>query len=405
MITLKTGSTDPRVHGKNLSRDWFVGFRHTCPDCLIRKPYQLRMGINYLRTIQERKEEGKAIARVLKGALEDGWNPHHDCIEDFLRKRIEQAPVPLDDYGMMPFNQALEFSLEKKKINLADKSYRCFGTAKRYAQAAAVKLGYFNLPIKDTKRRHVKELMDQICRDRQADYDRAGKGKKITGNFYNKYKGYLQCIFSELVEFDAMEYNPCDRIKNRPAIVTNIHRHASPQERQLIKSTLQLKCPRLFVYLAFEYGTGMRPGQILGVRICDIDWFNQCIVQHSDGKTRNAKHIPIPNSLLSLLKRLNLEECNPLHYLFSNAFRPGAERKKTDYATKTWKEIIKDGLGLSVSLYSFKGLGGDDKRDAGVSLQAVSSQYGHSKLSTTMIYTHSEKERMDKELREKSPGL
>jgi integrase len=366
------------------------------------------MGINFLKTAAGRRAEGKGVATLLHAQLKAGWNPHHQSIEDFLQQRHTPAINSAKAIASRPFNDALAFALEEKKPNLADKSYRGFKTCLDYAQRAATRCGIASQPIGETRKAHIKELLAQMVRDRQKDYDAAGKGMQVSGNFYNKYKGYLVCILSELVEYEALEYNPAVGLRDRPAIKTNIHRHATQQEREVIKSTLQLQHPEFYTYLATQYYAGIRPNEIFSIRICDIDWFSGYINLHpyeGGSKTRQSRRVPMPEELEKLFRKMGLEKRNPTWYLFSEYFLAGPKRKKRDYATKKWKEIVRDGLGLNVSLYSFKGLGGDDKREAGISLQAVSSQYGHTKLSTTMIYTHGEQARMDDELPKKTRAL
>ena len=41
---------------------------------------------------------------------------------------------------------------------------------------------------------------------------------------------------------------------------------------------------------------------------------------------------------------------------------------------------------IDVNLYSYKGKGGDDKLKAGVSLDSIRNQYGHSTKKMTEIY-------------------
>lgn len=213
-------------------------------------------------------------------------------------------------------------------------------------------------------------------------------------------------IFTELEDYEAVEFNPCLRINNKPEINTNLHRHASEKEKELIKAFLLNKNPNFYTYLATEYLTGIRPKELFGLQVCDIDWINQCFdVKPTDGKskTKKARKVPIPNSHLEHLESLNLEFAQPNDYIFSDNFKPGPERKRRDMATKLWKKLIKDEVGINVSLYSFKGKGGDDKRNAGVDAGAVSSGFGHSSMNMTMRYLHGEQDRINKDIIEKTP--
>ena len=411
---VKQGFTKPALSecGGDLSKEWFVHFRFTCPSCQARKQYQYRGTLNYLSSVVKRREYGQALAYNLLRAMERGWNPHHESIEEFTQRSAvsEQLKVitAMRDIGNMSFNQALDYAFQKKKPNLAKKSVSSIGGVKDFAKVAAIKLGFDQMPVKDTKRVHIKLLLDQIGKDRQAEYDKEGKGKTWTGNAYNKYKGFLQVIFLELTEYEAIEYNPCDKIKNRLTITTNVHRHATDKEREAIKAHLRHKAPRFYIYLVTEYLTGIRPNELMGVKVGDIDTFNQCIDIHpkeGGAKNRKARKVPMPNVLLKYLERLDLDKHEATDYVFSRGFRPGPERCGRDYPTKLWKELVKDGLGLNVSLYSFKGLGGEDKRKAGIPVDVVSIGFGHASVGQSLTYLHGERGRVTATIIEHTPDL
>jgi integrase len=412
----KQGFTTPKLHSYNgdLNKEWYVGFRHTCPTTGVRKAFQIRSGINYIDTIREREREGLAVAKIISQILERGWNPHVEKYEEF----ISRCENKVEEISLMPFNDALDFVLESKKPNLSHKSYLDIRGVKNFAKSAAYKLSYNNMPIGQTKRQHIKLLLDQIGKDRQEFYDQeyrlktaAGKKvkcKKWSGNSYNKYRTFLQLLFNELVEFNALEYNPCDKISTKPEMETNLHRHATEKEKELIKATLFTQHRNFYIFVVAEYLTGIRPNELFGLRVADIDWFNQCFdIRPVEGgsKTRKARRVPIPNAMLKYLDMLNLERANPDDYIFSKDFKPGPKRSKREAATRLWKEVVKDGLGLNVSLYSFKGLGGEAKRRAGLSADVVSAQYGHSNMNMTMRYLHGEQDRINREIIERTPDF
>lgn len=402
----------PKLSAGSIKKEWFVHFSYTCPDCDIRKSYQVRLGINRFKTSPERRAESKQIISLLHDALYSGWNPHHESIVDNVRRVHQEAQQSgevgiEDDLSKMPFNDALDFVLERKKPTLALKSVSSFKGVKEFAKSAAIVIGINRMPIGDTKRRHIKILLDQMARERQLAYDRKGNGQKFTGNSYNKYRELLQIFFSDLLEFDAVEYNPCEKIRSRTEIKTNIHRHATEREVTLIKEKLSAPKHRPFyIFLDAIYLTGMRPKELMELKVADIDIPNNCIrLSEHISKTKRARVVPIPNVFVKYLLEMRLDMSKASDYIFSTYFRPGPCKKKRDYATKHWKKLIKDELGLNVSLYSFKGLGGDARRNAGIDFQSVQSQFGHASGAMTMRYLHSEQDRINKQLIEITPDL
>lgn len=404
----KQGFTAPRLYNYkgDMKKEWYVGFRHTCPQSGVRKGFQIRAGINYATTASQRTTEGNALAKLLNTALQEGWNPHHEDLKSFLLR--DQAPEKAIE--QMPVVQALDFAFSKKR--LAKKSNSCIGGVKDFAKEAAFALGIAQLPICEFRRKHAKALLEQIEKDRNKFYattdNKRFRGLKFTGNTYNKYKGYFQMLFSELVEYEAIDFNPFDRLKGRPAIKTNPHRHATVKEVEKIKKHLKENQPYFFIYLLAEYHTGIRPKELFSLQVKDFDRLNQCfhVRPIEDGsKTRIARMVPIPNAFMQYLFTLQLDKYPPDYYIFSTYFQPGAIRKKRDYATKLWYKAVKEELRINVSLYSFKGLGGEDKRAAGIDAVAVQKQFGHTKMSTTMIYLHREQDRINQMIKEHSPDL
>lgn len=404
----KQGFTTPSLFDYNgvLKKEWYVGFRFTCPECSIRKPYQIRLGINNFKTVQERRADGRGIIKLLSNALDSGWNPHHECIEDYNNRQVEdpEAEAVNSDVAKMPMFKALRLGLEGKKPTLVGKSYNTFDGILKFAEAAGIKLGIARLPIHSITRKHIKSLLNQIARDRQTAYDKEGKGQQWTGNSYNKYKGILRAMFSEMFEYEAVEYNPCDKIKDKQEIKTNIHRHATEKEERAIKDHLWNYHPKFFIYLAVETLTGLRPFEIFKLKISDYDMFNQAFDTFT--KTKEARKVPIPNVLMKYIEMLDLHKHPSDHYIFGHDFEPNKYKKKRDYGTKSWREWIKEDLGLNVSLYSFKGLGGERKRQAGISLETVSKiSFGHASVGMSKVYLHGEQSRAAQDIIENTPDF
>lgn len=421
------GYSEPELHdcGGNTEREWYISFQFTNPKNFKRKSIQIRLGINYLKTPKERYNYAKSAISLIKQALRAEWNPFEVSLKKFLREVAEVEPQnDIDrDLSAMTFNEAIEYAYVKKQESVSD--IRNYRLVRDLAKRSATKIKMDTIPIRDVRKKHIKILLEQIQKDRQQDYQeeydrmmnkyrhrhptskmREPLLKKFTGNNYNKYKDFLHILLSELEEYEAIEFNPSKKISYKPEIKQNVHRHASAAEEKLIKRTLREKNIRLYVFLAIEELAGMRPKEILGLKISDIDYFNGWFnVWATDGrsKTRTARKVAIPNTLLPLLEILNLDNYNSDCYIFSWGLYPGTQRLKRDKVTKAYEKIVKKGLGLDVTLYSFRGLGADKRRDAGIEKATVSKGLGHTILKTTDIYLEREDERQRRVLIELTP--
>ncbi len=362
------GYTVPKLYdckGDLAKNNWFVGFRFTDPKTGNRKPVQIRGGINWIHIKAERYAEAKLLCHVIETSLKDGWNPCDQSFQDYLQRGCGTEPTSnITDFSRLQFCAALDWALEQRRPSLARKSKLDYGYVVTFAKASAEMLQFAHLPIHTIKRKHVKLLLNKMAEQRQVVYDAEGEGKKFSGNSYNKYKRVLSVLFTELLEYEALEYNPCSGISKRVEIGTNVHRHATAKEDAIIKKHLRENCRRLYRFLAFEELTGLRPKEISGVQIRDIDWFNQCInvrAEDEKTKTREARKVPIPNALMKIVEEMNLKALSSNFYLFSRELQPGPDRVHRNRVTDLWRVEVKEKLGLDVTMYSFKGLGGEKK--------------------------------------------
>lgn len=410
----------PEDHDMNKS--WFIQLEYIDPQTgeLCRKQY--RNGINYYKVKSERLNEAKSLVNALKLKLQGGWNPITNTV---------YKPTATTNFEELPLNQALNVGLTGKQDSLAEKSYKDISGVVRFFQTAAVKIGLDRLPVAQVRKKHIKLILDQVAKDRQHAYKvkwelrysrllrktgsnqgeaaaLAGKMQQWTGNSYNKYKEYVSGIFTELEDLEAVEFNPCHNITKKPEITTNIHRHASEREEVLIKQKLLDYNPYFFIYLATEHGTGIRPKELLGLQGANYDRINQCFdVEYTiDGsKTRTFRKVPIPDTLMTYLEKIPLDKVKPTDYIFSTDFRPGPIRINRKVVTDLWRVLIKEGLGINITLYSFKGKGGEEKRRAGIDLFSVGSGWGHGHVNMSKLYLHGEQDRINEEIRTKTPAF
>jgi hypothetical protein len=179
----KQGYSQPELfdYSGNLSKEWYVGFRFTCPTRQIRKPVQIRMGINYHNTVKDREAEAKAVITLIRECLESGWNPQDLSIDEYLKKEAEPEQNELEqDFSRMPFTHALQYAYDQKLSSLKKKSRQAYTSALNFATTAAKNLRIADTPIGDIKKMHIKSLLIQMGKDRQAVYDKEKKGKQFT---------------------------------------------------------------------------------------------------------------------------------------------------------------------------------------------------------------------------------
>lgn len=425
----KPGYSEPQIyptdrHDRDLSTEWYIGFRYTCPIRQKRLPFQVRLGINYYDTHKAREAEGRTIITLVDQCLKEGWNPFECEIKEYLqvqqaeqlKAQEEAAKKKANDPRYFGLNDALQWAYDKK--DLKERSRPAMECCLKFAKQAAIDLGIDKMPIKEVTRFYVRELLDRMKVNRQADYDKSEnkryKGKKFTPNNYNRYLAGLSAHFFELEDRDIIEYNPCHKITKKDPIDFGIHRHPSEKELAIIKKELPKLHPGLYDLLRFEYVTGMRPDEILDVKFSMVDYLNSCInisdnPYNEEGelisKTTAYRQVPLPQFLLDWIQ-VKSRDHDPDTYIFSLRFQPGSHRMTVAWVGMLWKRLVIEGLGINVSFYSFKGLGGEAKREAGIDTVAVSAGYGHTTTAMAQrVYLKKEGDRLRQQVIELAPDL
>ena len=159
--------------------------------------------------------------------------------------------------------------------------------------------------------------------------------------------------------------------------------------------------------------TGMRSGEICGLRWCDVDTVEGVIkVRHTlqriyiiEGETRHTellldtpktansvRDIPMSSELLKMLKSLN-KVVNENYYVISNDIKPIEPRTYRNYYKKLCKQLDIPELKFHGLRHSFATRCIESKAD----YKTVSVLLGHSNISTTLnLYVHPNKEQKKK---------
>lgn len=365
---------------------WYVYFRYNGH----LKRY--KFGINYIKDLKQREIEANSLAKVLHRKLKKGWNP-----------LLPEASQFSDE---MLFTAALNFALEKKKKDLAPKSYSGYKGTVNFIKTAVESLHLSYLTISELKRPHIRTIMDECKRQR-----------KWSNKAYNKHLNHLKAVLSELIQWDILEVNPAHKIKNLPVEESTANTPANIEQHKIIKEHLKENHFSFFVFVATIYHTGIRIWEALQLKASMIDFENKMIYLPAEiTKNRRDRVVPMNQHLEILFYENGVYDVPGEYYLFGSFrepgkgnlgkhkdFIPGPTRLKRDTATKRWKRIVKDGLGIDVNLYSNKHAGANAKILAGIDLDSLRELYGHTSKMMTVKYAKVVKDVYRKEIMDKSP--
>jgi len=369
---MKSIYTTPKiVKYDDLSKPWFVYFRYD------KKLFRFKYGINYIQNYKERLVESNKLQAALLEKLKDGWNPN---VPDIFNE--------VNNYTII---EALDFALDKKKAVLAKKSISDYNCSLNFIKTAINELLLDNIPIAEVKRVHIKTILDKIKEQRTS-----------TNNSYNKYLTHFGAILSELIQYDIIEFNPADKIKHLPTEESIFHNPASIKDIEKIKKELYSKDHNFYNFISVIFHLGIRPDEILQIKLSMIDFENEIITlipKNTKGR-KKYRVLPINKHLMQFFNEFEMQNIPKDFYLFGSFreagkgnvgpkldFIPGPTRIKVDTATKRWEKIVKLGLKINMTMYAMKKHGANMKLSSGISLEAISEQFGHTKLETTKIYT------------------
>lgn len=399
----------------DISKAWYIGFRYTHPATNKRIQVQIRGNLNYCSTVGSRREMANGLLTIIRKSLKDGWVPWNESFDSYIeRLSSAQEPDPITDINRKTFNQAIDFAMDNGTWakNTKD-NYRC--TAK-FAKTAAEKLKLDGTPIQEISSQHVMLILNQIK-----------KAESWSNKAYNKNKGYLCAIIGVVKKWKIITMNPAEGIDLLPVTETEGYQPYTFDEKIKIAKCLKEFNYRYFVLHQIIYHTGIRPFEVLALRIEDIRFATNeiVIVPNSDrenSKTKNVRYVPINPHLKELLSSLDFDIYPSNYYIFGSPyksgrgnsgkgvrnpeyFKPSETRIKIDTITKLWKELIWKGLGIHKYQYGAKHTGSDDKLLAGIELDALRDMYGHASKFMTEKYTTKLKEINKKKIIDNSPAF
>lgn len=381
----KINYTEPKLctYDNDVSKSWFIYFDYTNQITGEIKRFQFRGRINKNKDLKERLKLGIFLVQYWKEKLIAGWSPF-------------EAPT-VNEFSNMCFTEAIDFGLSK--CSVASTTFRAYKRTVEYFKEAAIALRINKTPIAQVRRQHIKLMLDEI------------KNKYNWSNFsYNKYIIFFSGVLSRLVEYEIIEHNPCHNIKPLPVVETRKFIPFTDYEKTLIREKLSKVHPNFFAYCMVIYHTGIRPKEVLALKISDLNFENGMIIikpnlEAENSKTKKIRMIPMCEHLYLLMKQLcSGFENRKDYYVFGSPFdkkgnkgrnggsknkkffSPSLNKPKADTPNRLWKILIKDELGIDKYLYANKHTGTDDKLLAGLDLDSLRELYGHSSKFMTQKY-------------------
>ncbi len=207
--------------------------------------------------------------------------------------------------------------------------------------------------------------------------------KRRTGATVNRYLAALSVAFEVAVkEWHWLESNPVKRISKRRESAGRV-RYLSIEERdRLLSACKQSEVPELLLIVMLALTTGMRRGEILGLRWPDIDLRRNTIVLHH---TKNGERRAVP--IVSAVRPL-LEEHGRRRYLHSDLLFPQLDTDKPKDLDKLFPRAVARAGIEDFHFHDLRHTTASYLAMSGATTAEIATVLGHKTLAMVKRYSH-----------------
>lgn len=196
----------------------------------------------------------------------------------------------------------------------------------------------------------------------------------------NKYLNILSKMYTLGVNEKLLEENPLTHV-GRALDKNYVIRYLKSEENEEERMYRAIKkvAPYIEDMVTCALQTAMRKGEVLPLTWFQID-FNYKIIKVLESKSGKGRDIPISDKLLKILKSIPRTS----EYVFPN---PATGRPYTDIK-HSWTTVMKEAGIKNFRFHDLRHTAITRMVEKGIPLPVVKEIAGHSKIETTMRYTH-----------------
>jgi len=239
-------------------------------------------------------------------------------------------------------------------------------TIKTYCSMLKQTEGYFSKPLCSVSEDELFKYVYHLIRHKESSWSTQKQLISALKLFYKE-------VCNESVHLDAIL--PARKPFKIPEVL-------SQQEvKRLLNCTKNLKHRCI---LATMYSAGLRVGELLALRILDID--PDCMVlKVRGGKGDNDRSLPLSQNLLVLLREY-YKKYKPQDLLFEG--QNGRRYSATSVNQILKKGLTKAGIKKKLSSHNLRHSYATHLLESGTDIRIIQELLGHKSIKSTMIYTH-----------------
>jgi integrase len=170
-------------------------------------------------------------------------------------------------------------------------------------------------------------------------------------------------------------------------------------EEHLLASCHALSMPLLASIIQFAIQTGMRRGELMGLKWTDIDLVNRRAYLHTS-KNGEPRQVPLSKGAIAVIQGLNKEDEDQVFPMSLNVLKNQYNRAKA-YSKEQWN---KSGINpfYDLRLHDLRHEAISRMSDLGLNVIELASISGHKTLAMLKRYTHPSHEAIFKKLDDKN---
>lgn len=340
--------TTAKKGAPSLNKDWYFWYRFYDPTVMdqngkIKPMLVIGKGMNKFKTLAERRNYTEVLIQSeIKHLTIDGYNP---ITSSYMIEQEEEFDGEIDPDA--PFIDALKKSRELLSCSKGTK--KDMKSVIKGIEKASAQLRFHDYPVCKIGRKHLKKILLRC----ESIYS-------LSPGRYNLYRGYLNMLYNELVEQEAVAGNPIRDISKKVSI-KKIRDVLTPDERERIKAHLKEAFPRFGMFVALFYNSGGRKTELFQLKPSMVNLQKQsyrCVVKKR--KTWAEVERPIKDVAVKYWEFF-LKDCREDQFIFGTRFLPSDKPMGNDMPTRYWFEYVKapekdGGLNIQKDFYPLKHL-------------------------------------------------
>ena len=202
---------------------------------------------------------------------------------------------------------------------------------------------------------------------------------------YSCLKNFFTFLVGEgVIDTDIPEFEKPKKDKKLPLVVSNEDIEALLEAPDMTKESGQ----RDRAMLEVMYATGLRVSELIGLQFKNVDFPSQVITVY--GKGNKQRSVPVSSFALDYLSKYinGVRKRNPGHasnFLFLN--KQGHPVSRVYFFKQVKNYAVLAGIDDAISPHTLRHCFATHLLENGAELRAVQEMLGHSKISTTQVYT------------------